>query len=260
MQIHRRSKWLAGAAIVAGPLSAGAWIVTSAREAARQAQCINNLKQIGLALHNYNYSWDVFPPGASLNDQLPSEKRLSWMALALPYLEVGPRDTNDYFRAWDDDTNRFVRLLRCYLCPSNPQQRDPRGYGLTHYVGVAGLGTDAPELPVGHPRVGLFGYRRMTPLDRITDGTSNTMAVIETATANGPWRAAGPATVRGLDPAKTSYIGPGRQFGGNHRGGVLVLLVDGSVRFVRDTVDPRVFEGLSTTAGGEKLPGGWYQE
>src|SRR5262249_15130062 len=137
-------------------------------------------------------------------------------------------------------------------CPAGPD-RDVRGRpSSTSYVGIAGLGPDAPRLPVNDPRAGIFGYDRHTRPADIKDGASTTMMIAEAASANGPWTAGGPATVRGLDPARRPYIGPGRQFGGNHVGGAMVMFADGSVRFVGELVDPKVFEALSTIAGGEE--------
>jgi prepilin-type processing-associated H-X9-DG protein len=116
---------------------------------------------------------------------------------------------------------------------------------------------DAPTLSRSSPRAGVFGYDRATrPMD-ITDGLAMTMMVAETWDACGSWLAGGPATVRGLDSARRPYLGPGRQFGGLHRGGAGVLFADGSVRFVTDSIDPRVFEALSSIAGGETLPEDW---
>jgi hypothetical protein len=110
-------------------------------------------------------------------------------------------------------------------------------------------------LPKGHPRAGVFGYDRQTGLADIIDGAAFTMVVAESGRAKGPWLAGGPATVRGLDPADLPYIGPGCQFGGLHEpSGLHVALADGSVRFIRDTINPKVFEALSTIAGGEKCP------
>ena len=57
--------------------------------------------------------------------------------------------------------------------------------------------------------------------------------------------------------AKKPYIGAGRQFGGLHDGVAIVAMADGSVRFVSESVDPKVFEALSTMAGGEQVPAGW---
>ncbi len=93
----------------------------------------------------------------------------------------------------------------------------------------------------------------------ITDGAANTMMVAETGRVSGSWLQAGPATVRGLDPASQPYIGVGRQFGGQHGGGVLVAMADGSVRRIDVSISPKVFEAISTMAGGERLPRDWQQ-
>ena len=79
--------------------------------------------------------------------------------------------------------------------------------GVTHYVGIAGVGEEAAQLPTDHPRAGIFGYDRKVSHENIKDGLSLTMTVVETATANGPWTAGGRATVRGLDPNDPPYLG-----------------------------------------------------
>jgi prepilin-type processing-associated H-X9-DG protein len=61
------------------------------------------------------------------------------------------------------------------------------------------------------------------------------------------------------DQARLPYLGPGRQFGGNHPDQALILFADGSVRTVRAIIDPKVFENLSTIAGSEALPSDWDQ-
>jgi prepilin-type processing-associated H-X9-DG protein len=71
----------------------------------------------------------------------------------------------------------------------------------------------------------------------------------------GCWRQAGPATVRGLDPANKPYIGPGQQFGGMHDGVAVIAMADGSVRVVSASVAPKIFDAFSTIAGGEEVPG-----
>src|SRR5262249_35803766 len=96
-----------------------------------------------------------------------------------------------------------------------------------------------------------------TLMSDITDGASTTMMLAETTMANGPWTAGGPSTVRGLDPARRPYLGPGRQFGGSHQGGAMVAFADGSVRFLRGTIASEVIERLSTVAGGESIAEGW---
>jgi prepilin-type processing-associated H-X9-DG protein len=71
---------------------------------------------------------------------------------------------------------------------------------------------------------------------------------------NGSWLQGGPATVRGLDPAQQPYLGPGRQFGGIHLGAGNFAFADGSVRAISESINPKIFEALSTIAGGERVP------
>jgi hypothetical protein len=99
----------------------------------------------------------------------------------------------------------------------------------------------------------VFGYDRKTTVADIKDGTSTTMMLAESGRVVGSWLQGGPATVRGLDPTNARYIGPGRQFGGLHEGTAVIAMADGSIRVVTESIDPKVFEAMSTIAGGEKL-------
>jgi hypothetical protein len=114
----------------------------------------------------------------------------------------------------------------------------------------------------------MFGYDRRTSLDDVPDGSTFTLLILETSRDNGPWARGGPATVRGLDPADTPYLGPGRPFGGTHfaengvfsRGGPIgcnAAMADGSVHFFQQTVAPRVLEALATAAGREEIGTEW---
>jgi prepilin-type processing-associated H-X9-DG protein len=247
--------------------------VTRAREEASRTKCSNNLKQLGLALHNYRDNHGHFPSATLPNETLYPEKRLSWLVDTFLYIEQ-MRLLINRTQAWDaeenlepkgrgvDDEDPPFVLGDCvlFLCPRNSRRGLPGRPGLTHYVGIAGVGKDAAAGSLGYPSVGLtqpgvgvFGYDRQASRKEVTDGESTTMMVAETALDNGPWTAGGWPTVRGLDRGNLPYFGEGRQFGGTHRGGGMVLFVDGSVRFIKESVDSRTFEALSTIAGGEKV-------
>jgi hypothetical protein len=239
--------------------------------------CSNNLKQLGLGLHNFLQSHDNLPGGVLPNEKLPTEQRLSWIMGCMPFVLCmhcyGMPTDYDLTQSWEAKPNRTLASTTVYVlhCPGSPDQSGPGDTSVTlptdltgnpklypsAYVGIAGVGRDAALLPRSDPKAGVFGYERTTRLEDITDGTGSTMMVVETSDLQGAWTAGGAATVRGLDPARVPYIGRGHQFGGNHRGGTLVLLADGSVRFVRETVHPSVFEGLATIAGGEQIGQGW---
>jgi hypothetical protein len=227
------------------------------RETADRLRCQDHLRLIGLGLQNYHDIHGSFPAAAVPNDALPAEKRLSWLFDVDPYLvaRMSPGREQGRAQAWDAPENgRLVRQgLPAYLCPANPHRGEPDGPALTHYVGIAGVGPDAAELPVSDARVGVFGYDRRLKDTDIKDGVSVTLLVAETDWENGPWAAAGFATTRGLDPARQPYLGQGQQFGGTHRGGGMVGFADASVRFLREGIDPRVFEALATVAGGEDV-------
>src|SRR5262249_49062758 len=112
------------------------------------------------------------------------------------------------------------------------------------YIGVAGMGADAPSLPLSSPRAGYFGYDRIvTPRD-VKKGTSNVLMVLETSEA-GRW-AAGHATVRGIDDE--ALLGtPGGAFGSRHRrGSVHGLRGDGSGISLSPDTDRAVLAALAT--------------
>ena len=265
-----RSRILGGS--VAVLVAAGVMIAITIEQPSHSYACKNNLLQIGIGLSNYQSAWGMFPSGTISNPELPPEKRLSWLVSILYFMEGGGPLIIDYSKAWDEGENRLIMRgqkevhgvypyedLRFYQCPASHHSVDSAGQGLSDYVAVAGLGADVPGLPSGDRRAGVFGYERTTKLDEITDGLATTMAVIETTNGIGPWKAGGPGTIRGLDPSRQPYIAKNGQFGGNHRGGCMVLFVDGSVRFVSATIDPNVFEAFSTIAGGETISSKWEQ-
>lgn len=260
---------LVAAALSAMSMAMVVWIGAS-REAEAHDACVNNLKMIGFGLQQYaSVNDNAFPYGTIVNESLPPQRRLSWFVGITPFLEQWVWLINTT-RAWDDVENRVTRgrgvdgeepprIVARYSVLTCPMAREPKPApmpGLTSYVGITGLGRDSASLPKNDPRAGFFGYDRQTFFNDVRDGLATTMAVAET-TERGTWTAGGTHTLRGLDQARRPYMGRGRQFGGNHRGQTIVLFVDGSVRSLRESIDPKVFEALSTIAGGESLPNEW---
>lgn len=254
--------------------------IPKVREVAARTQCRNNLKQIGIALHNRYETYGSFPPAAIPNEALPCEKRLSWLVEIVPYVEQ-IRLVIDRKQAWDEGENRIPKVrinwddpqnhrppvplgeYKVFRCPSNPVVASTDSPGLTDYVGISGVGIDAADRLLGYPGVGFFGCDRRLKLDDIKDGTANTIAVVETTKDNGPWTASGFPTVRGLNTGRR-YLGDGSQFASGHRScrGWLsttktvmtnVVYGDGSVRYLSDSVSPQVLEALVTIAGGEEV-------
>jgi prepilin-type processing-associated H-X9-DG protein len=249
--------------------------VNAVRHSAAVTQCRNNIKSIAIGVSNYGDIFGHYPQGTVPNAALSPDRRLSWVTVVWPnFLEGGIRTLLDTKKAWDDPANRppyiifgnepgqagtepvgEVPLLRC---PAIPPRNDPSLPCPTHYLGVAGVGRDAAELPLSDRRAGFFGYDRKLSQSDIKDGLATTLMLVE-ASDGGPWSAGGPATVRGLS-ADGPYLGEGGQFPSSHRGGFFpfsqpvvtnVVFADGSVRPLTDSVSPQVLEALATVAGGD---------
>jgi Protein of unknown function (DUF1559) len=226
-----------------------------------RAHCMNNMKCVALALLGYHQITGSFPSGTVPNLNLRPEQRLGFYAQITHHLDAQELyDQTNPAQPWDSLPNLEVArtgigLLNCLLSPpvvgNIPQP--------TNYIGIAGVGKDAPYLPKTDPSAGVFGYDRKTTIADIKDGTSSTMLLGESSRVIGSWLQGGPATVRGLDPTKAPYIGPGRQFGGLHDGVAIIAMADGSVRAVSESINPKFFEAMSTIAGGERLPLDWME-
>jgi hypothetical protein len=254
MQTRESAPGLTTGAFVSGPVAVALLLpaVQAAREAARRTESKNHIKQLALAMHNYHDVHGSFPAGTYPNPQLKPDKRLSWQVDLLPYVEFKPiYNLIDLKKAWDDPANRkAVELpLTLFTNPSLGGEHKANGLPVTEYVGMAGIGADGPMLPVTSPRAGVFAYDRVTRIDDIKDGTSNTIMISECDKDLGSWAAGGRATIRSL--TKKPYIDGPDGLGGQHEGGVQFGLADGSVRFISKDVDPKVLEALMTINGNE---------
>jgi prepilin-type N-terminal cleavage/methylation domain-containing protein len=248
--------------------------VRHVREPAARAQCNNNLKQMILAMHNYHDTGrptsnsstgspnrplvQAFPPGCFGPGEGP-EERLSWMVAILPYLEQDP-----LYRQFNLEMGYAGNLaaaqttLKMFLCPTSHE--GALGDPVSCYVAMAGIGPDAARQPAGASGNGFMGYDRVTSIAMIKDGTSNTIALMETRVSLGPWARGGTSTLRGFDPADVPPIGDNRPFGGHkdnrpfgkHYDGTNAALADGSVRFLPSSLDPKKLAAAITIAGGEQ--------
>lgn len=224
--------------------------VQQARTAARRTQSANNLKQLMLAMHNHHDVYRHFPAGTIEASADDPDDRLSWLVSLLPFLEQAALfEQIDRESRWNSDANAEWTgfNITMFLNPAEPD--GPAGR--THYVGMAGIGPDAANLPVNDPKAGVFGYNRTTRLRDITDGTSNTIAITEASADFGPWAKGGRSTIRGL--TKEPYINGPDGIGSRFPGGMNAALSDGSVRFLSENIDPDVLKALITINGGERV-------
>jgi len=174
--------------------------VQQAREAARRSQCKNNLKQMGLALHNYAESHGVFPPGGMSGVAIggggtSAGNELSFLAMLLPFIDQAPlyNTINFNLKGYANHYPIAVNRIPGYLCPSSNQEHGLGGDETlsngqktytTHYYGVMGpLGTStltgqtyrSTATTYGAVALqGMLGLDTKTSFRDMSDGSSNT--------------------------------------------------------------------------------------
>ncbi len=201
--------------------------VQKAREAVVRVQSANNLKQMGLAMHNYNATYNTFPPSA-IGDPLQPPKarkpRLSWRVALLPFVEE--QILYNQFKLdepWDGPNNikLLTRMPKVYQLPNDDQTPPDH----THYQVFVGNGA-------------AFEKTSGLPLGEFKDGISNTILIVEAAQAV-PWTK--PDDIA-FDPNKP--IAP--RLSTHFRSGFNVLLADGSVRSLPANTPEATLKALIT--------------
>jgi hypothetical protein len=184
----------------------------------------NNLKQIGLALHNYHDVSRMFPAGAVVRDS-DQVTTGSWSICILPFVDQPLYQRYDHNKAWNGPENQPV------ISTSLPVFLFPGGSGaVSNYAGNSHL----------------FTTNQNFTLSQISDGASNTLLIGEVSAGLKSW--ADPSNVRDLSRGLGATAD---QFGGTFSGGCQILLVDGQVKFLSDKTDPTVLKAIATPAGGE---------
>ncbi|HVW01551.1 MAG TPA: DUF1559 domain-containing protein [Planctomycetaceae bacterium] len=205
------------------------------RRAALLSQARSDLRQIGHAMQNYHYAYRMFPPGSIVDDQ--SAAQHGWEAMLLPQLDHADLyDQIDFSKPWDDPDNLrvFQTEVPEFIDGSYAERRDAGGLPVSHF------GANPLALP---PNRGLS-------FDDFTDGLSNTILAGNMAAGARGWGT--PFNLR--DPALGINTGPD-SLGSPRPGGTLVLLGDGSVRFVRDDLPLENLKALATPNGGDQPVG-----
>jgi prepilin-type N-terminal cleavage/methylation domain-containing protein len=262
--------------------------IQAAREAARRTQCNNQMKQLGVALHNYHDTFNLFPPGG-----LSAGNRLAWTVLILPFIEMEAMHSLVDFNArtgngYDAAAVNINTLKPApYLCPSAVRAKSFENGSTTiyttHYYGIMGPkgtntstgGTYTLDNSVtghgGFATQGVLLRRDSVRFADILDGTSNTFLVGESSysrSLTGQNNTSFRKWYRGCDgsasaPTKnildginvTPYNGTNNfndvSFGSEHPGGCMFVRCDGAVRFVSQNVDLGVYKATASRDGAE---------
>ena len=211
-----------------------------AREAPRRAACINNMKELGLALRAYRHEHGRFPPPYTVDEN--GNRLHSWRTLILPYIEQRALFAEIQLdEPWNSEHNRKFAstAVRAYHCPSHGNDLPSR----TDYVMITGPGT------FGAGTEGIV-------LDDITDNARQTAIIAEVAQSDIHWM-----EPRDYDSATGSHrlvawpedpINPA-DLSSCHPGVVNMLMVDGSVKCVPVGIDEKTFKALMTIRGGEEV-------
>ncbi len=199
--------------------------VQAAREAARRSQCINNMKQIGLAMHNYHTAYDSFPMGVSASKSTWNAGKcgvgacgqVTWdgwsvHGMLLPYLEQTAvyNAINFSFDPLVCNSGQFQSTalytsIPGFLCPSDSNNGPKLGY-INNYYGSIGT-TIGVVQNYGQNSTGIFSYQQPYGLRDITDGSGNTVAFGEALVGNGlnQGRGGGPQGYKGNGVAIAGY-------------------------------------------------------
>jgi len=305
--------------------------VQQAREAARRTQCKNNLKQIGLACHNYHDTAKQFPQnydGRPISEMTGGPWQtgtgdFGWITMALPYFDQAPLYNRFNFSdntgstascGWtsQNNTTQATTIITALLCPSNPQQPklgvDVAGcsgggtfqnqqVGRTDYTGnlgfisgdwrscIVGDGGNIPLTKSGNETVGIvldawgeansqrylqsmngcFSFMGTCKVSDITDGTSNTILVMEdhhwSVGKARPDQNAGDVGWAGSMQVSTAANLVNQNYGYNdshkchgisstHVGGAHILMADGSVRFITENIGLQTLQAIATRGSG----------
>lgn len=256
--------------------------VQAAREAARRATCTNNMKQIGLALHGYTTALETFPPSStSAGDESewygdPLKLHIhSWRSLILPFMELSTlHDQIDFSVSSLAKANEPAasQIIDSYRCPSytGPDfSTDPHftrysaTYAIANYVAMGATNEDIIGVPAKADGI-IYPLSHIRPAD-VSDGLSHTMVVAETREEKMMvWIHGGTsaiissiAAISNQTPVNYApyYTNPFCKYGpsGEHPGGAMHLMGDGSVRFITEEIPLKTYIALCTRNGGETI-------
>jgi prepilin-type N-terminal cleavage/methylation domain-containing protein/prepilin-type processing-associated H-X9-DG protein len=262
--------------------------VQQAREAARRTQCKNNVKQLGLAMHNYHDTVGKFPLNSSASAAVLTNR--SGFVGMLPYLDQGPmyNQMNMSISGVLTPNVEFSRNpLPALVCPSNPDATkgnltgQDAGTSITmaaadyafmfgDYTHSSGSVTGATQTPIYANGVTTAGRGMFTrgnwsaSIRDVTDGTSNTIAIGECVGAWCGWQVGWGFQSFGTTAQPINYQNNVLRtaatntdhnacigFRSVHSGGAHFLMADGAVRFISENISGVTYNALGTRAGNE---------
>ena len=279
--------------------------VQSARESSRRSACQNNLRQIGLALANFESAHGKLPPGKKWSAPRtdPRSFDYAWSSIVLGHLEQESlRVQIDFRLPLTDPVNlpAASTVIPIYLCPSAATldpHRSPdgrliglegqagQGFACIDYLGVSGPDKDKNNPVTGEdygPQRGVLlgtkglpeSFRLTEPptvtIARITDGLSNTVAVVECTgrgvdlnkagevkNLNGTWASGSNIShiKKGVNEVPPPRAWEDERIFAEHRSGANTLACDGSVHFLVNDTDEKVIRALCSRDGGETIDG-----
>jgi prepilin-type N-terminal cleavage/methylation domain-containing protein/prepilin-type processing-associated H-X9-DG protein len=252
--------------------------VQAAREAARRCMCSNNMGQVGLAMHHFEYNREHLPTGVA-NDSGPIlneavGNHISWVVGVLPYMEQLTiyQNINQKLGAYAVENSEARAVRIAFLqCPS-----DSLGYGLrdperlsqeSSYAGCY----HSVEAPIDSDNDGLLFLNSQMRYNQILDGSSNTILLGEKISLDNDlgWMSGTRATLRNTnaftlpkrtrrgamiadDSSDPAMVGG---FGSFHSGGGNFVFADGSVRFLSSDIDVELYQNLGNRNDGAMIGG-----
>jgi prepilin-type N-terminal cleavage/methylation domain-containing protein/prepilin-type processing-associated H-X9-DG protein len=303
--------------------------VQAAREAARRSQCINNLKQLGLALHNYLSTNNTFPSGRPGDDPNNNDSNAmsTWVSVLGSLEQQSLSNAYNFNLSWNDPSVSAVYAASCipaanstvggtnlnvFNCPTDIRTNfyvntttsgrndipKVAQISISSYAVCAGVLIDGnavfqygpvPNGDFKHLNNGFADYGFPKKIKAFVDGTSNTFAAGEVAYDNdGSWYGAAQAGCSGFNPTFNAWstnlrlgsnfrttrnppntlpgvgftaggvCGMNAAFGSRHSGGLNFLFVDGSVKFIKNSISMPVYWALSTRNEGEVISSDSY--
>ena len=252
--------------------------IQAAREAARRTSCLNNVTQLGLAVHNYEFNFESLPPGVTdtkgpIRNE-PQGQHVSWIVKILPFMEE-----QALYRRFDQAAGAYAGVnvpvraatVSILMCPSSTSASADES-GTAAYTTYAGCYNDV-EAPIDVDNHGLMFLNSHVRFDEIYDGSSKTLLLAEKLIRPDDlgWVSGTRATLRNTsiieeprprfaqpaadenetakqDVAESLFVGG---FGGHHPGVINTAFADGSTRAISETISKEILRLLGNRADGE---------